>query len=54
VLRDAIDHATQPYPEHRCTAAELHGELTGALHTSERQIVPRIIASLGEIAAPCG
>jgi len=50
-LCEVIDHATQSYPEHRPTAAELQQELTRVLHTVQAPVVPRDIAALSEIAA---
>jgi hypothetical protein len=49
-LREVIDHATQSYPEHRPTAAELQQELAHIRHTARHPVAPRDIAALSEVA----
>jgi serine/threonine protein kinase len=51
-LREAINWATQPYPEHRPTATELREELTRTLHTVGRPVAPREVAELACATPP--
>jgi len=51
-LRDALERATNPYPEQRPTAAELQQELTSILHTAERRVTPPDIAALTVAQTP--
>lgn len=50
-LRDVVERALHPFPEHRATAAELRRELVQILHEADRPVAPRDVTDLTELAS---